>query len=114
MATNIKSSWLAGPASCNLLETNILEASLLEAHLLENRCSKPLSLKLLKIKTLFCEEATLLLVRQRIGGLPRVSNLRLLGGELRGPRGPAETCNNVKSRATKCVRQVERNGNLQP
>ncbi len=43
MDTNLKSSWLAGPVSFNLLETNILEASLLEAHLLEN------SLKLLKV-----------------------------------------------------------------
>jgi hypothetical protein len=49
MAPNLKSSWLAGPVSFNRLETNVLEASLLEAHLLENRCSRPLSLKLLKV-----------------------------------------------------------------
>ncbi len=34
MATTLKSSWLAGIVSCNLLETNVPEASLLEADLL--------------------------------------------------------------------------------
>ena len=89
MATNLKSSWLAGPVSCNLLETNILDANLLEAHLLENRFLRPLSLQLLKINPYLLKESTLFLVRLRIGGPAQGKYFRLLGGtcQLRGLGG---------------------------
>jgi hypothetical protein len=89
MATNLKSSWLAGPVSCNLLETNILDANLLEAHLLENRFSRPLPLKLLKVNPFFLKRLRCFWSDCGLGGLPRASIFRLLGGtcQLRGPGG---------------------------
>jgi hypothetical protein len=89
MATNLKSSWLAGPVSCNLLENNILDANLLEAHLLENRCLRPLSLKLLKVNPYFWRSLRCFWSDCGLGGLPMASIFRLLGGtcQLRGPGG---------------------------